>query len=82
MRERRVDVLRYRHEPRTLQILGVINSCNVSEIENITVIESVDVSCHHSVGSWQMCGYGLPVDDTRIPGMLEVGTRYSPTACT
>jgi len=61
--------------PGLCQILGVINSCNVSEIENITVIESVDVSCHHSVGSWQMCGYGLPVDDTRIPGMLEVGTR-------
>ena len=22
-----------------------------------------------------MCGYGLPVEDPRIPGMLEVGTR-------
>jgi 4-hydroxy-tetrahydrodipicolinate reductase len=61
--------------PGLCQILGVVNSCDVAEIENITVIESVDVSCHHSVESWQMCGYGLPVDDTRIPGMLEVGTR-------
>jgi 4-hydroxy-tetrahydrodipicolinate reductase len=61
--------------PGLCQILGVVNSCNVADIENITVIESVDVSCHHSVESWQMCGYGLPVDDPRIPGMLEVGTR-------
>jgi 4-hydroxy-tetrahydrodipicolinate reductase len=61
--------------PGLCQILGVVNSCDVAEIENITVIESVDVSCHHSVESWQMCGYGLPVDDPRIPGMLEVGTR-------
>ena len=61
--------------PGLCQILGVVNSCNVAEIENITVIESVDVSCHHSVDSWRMCGYGLPVEDPRIPGMLEVGTR-------
>jgi 4-hydroxy-tetrahydrodipicolinate reductase len=61
--------------PGLCQILGVINSCDVAEIENVTVIESVDVSCHHSVDSWQMCGYGLPVDDPRIPDMLEIGTR-------
>jgi 4-hydroxy-tetrahydrodipicolinate reductase len=61
--------------PGLCQILGVVNSSNVSEIENITVIESVDVSCHHSVKSWRMCGYGLPVEDPSIPGMLEVGTR-------
>src|SRR5271168_566658 len=39
------------------QILGVVCSADVAEIENITVIESVDVSCHHSVDSWRMCGY-------------------------
>ena len=61
--------------PGVCQILGVINSCNVSEIENITVVESVDVSCHHSVDSWRMRGCGLPVEDPRIPEMLEVGTR-------
>jgi hypothetical protein len=40
-----------------------------------TVIESVDVSCHHSVGSWEMCGYGRAIDDPEIPGVLEKGTR-------
>src|ERR1700751_1742972 len=30
------------------QILGVVCSADVAEIENITTIESVDLSCHHS----------------------------------
>ncbi len=32
------------------QILGVVCSADVAEIENVTTIESVDVSCHHSQG--------------------------------
>ncbi|MET8428933.1 dihydrodipicolinate reductase [Nocardia sp. NPDC004860] len=61
--------------PGLTQILGVVHTCDVAELENVTVIESVDVSCHHSVGSWQMVGYGRPVDDPAIPAMLERGTR-------
>ena len=61
--------------PGLTQILGVIHSCDVAEIENVTVIESVDVSCHHSVDSWEMVGYGRPIDDPEIPALLEKGTR-------
>jgi len=57
------------------QILGVVCSADVAEIENITTIESVDVSCHHSADTWKEVGYGLPVDDPRLPGMLEKYTR-------
>lgn len=52
------------------QIIGIVNSADVSEIENVTVIESVDVSCHHSVDTWKAVGYGLPVDDPSIPDSL------------
>ena len=34
------------------QILGVVCSADVAEIENVTTIESVDVSCHHSKDTW------------------------------
>ncbi|MDZ7884031.1 MAG: dihydrodipicolinate reductase [Mycobacterium sp.] len=57
------------------QILGVVCSADVAEIENVTTIESVDVSCHHSADTWKEVGYGLPVDDPRLPGMLEKYTR-------
>jgi 4-hydroxy-tetrahydrodipicolinate reductase len=57
------------------QILGVVCSADVAEIENITTIESVDVSCHHSPGTWVEVGYGRPVDDPQIPAMLEKYTR-------
>jgi len=57
------------------QILGVVCSANVAEIENITTIESVDVSCHHSKDTWIEVGYGRPVDDPEIPAMLEKYTR-------
>ena len=57
------------------QILAVAHSADVSEIENVTVIESVDVSCHHSVDTWKEVGYGVPVDDPSIPGSLEKYTR-------
>ncbi len=57
------------------QILGVVCSADVAEIENITTIESVDVSCHHSPDTWLEVGYGRPVDDPAVPGMLETYTR-------
>jgi 4-hydroxy-tetrahydrodipicolinate reductase len=60
--------------PGPTQILGVVNSANVADIENVTVIESVDGSCHHSAETWNNWGYGLPIEDPRIPRMLEKGT--------
>ncbi|WP_203336678.1 NAD(P)H-dependent amine dehydrogenase family protein [Nocardioides limicola] len=57
--------------PGLCQILGVVHTADVAEIENVTVIESVDVSCHHSADTWREVGYGLPVDDPALPGMLE-----------
>ena len=61
--------------PGLAQILSVVHTGDVAELENVTVVESVDVSCHHSAPTWQMCGYGRPVDDPEIPAMLEKGTR-------
>ena len=61
--------------PGVNQILGVVCSADVAEIENITTLESVDVSCHHSKDTWIEVGYGLPVDDPSIPGKLEKYTR-------
>ncbi|MDT5221919.1 MAG: 4-hydroxy-tetrahydrodipicolinate reductase, partial [Mycobacterium sp.] len=49
--------------PGVNQILGVACSADVAEIENVTTIESVDVSCHHSKETWIEVGYGLPVED-------------------
>jgi 4-hydroxy-tetrahydrodipicolinate reductase len=57
------------------QILAVVCSADVAEIENVTAIESVDVSCHHSKDTWIEVGYGLPVDDPSIPAKLEKYTR-------
>ena len=61
--------------PGVNQILGVVCSIDVAEIENVTTIESVDVSCHHSADTWQEVGYGLPVEDPQLPAMLEKYTR-------
>lgn len=61
--------------PGLCQILGVVHSADVADIENVTVIESVDVSCHHSVETWKEVGYGRPIDDPSIPGSLEKYTR-------
>ncbi len=61
--------------PGVNQILGVVCSADVAEIENVTTIESVDVSCHHSADTWKEVGYGLPVEDPELPRMLEKYTR-------
>ncbi|GFG84590.1 NAD(P)H-dependent amine dehydrogenase family protein [Mycolicibacter algericus] len=57
------------------QILGVVAAADVAEIENVTTIESVDVSCHHSKETWIEVGYGQPADDPEIPAKLEKFTR-------
>ncbi len=61
--------------PGVNQILAVACSADVAEIEHITCIESVDVSCHHSAGTWIEVGYGRPVDDPALPGMLRKYTE-------
>jgi 4-hydroxy-tetrahydrodipicolinate reductase len=53
------------------QILGIVHTADVAEIQNVTVIESVDVSCHHSVETWKEVGYGRSVDDPSIPESLH-----------
>ncbi|WP_040795133.1 NAD(P)H-dependent amine dehydrogenase family protein [Nocardia higoensis] len=60
--------------PGLTQILGIVHSADVAEIENVTVTESVDVSCHHSVDTWRAVGYGRPVDDPSIPDSLYTFT--------
>lgn len=61
--------------PGLAQILTVVHSADVTEIEKVTCIESVDVSCHHSVDTWRNVGFGDPVTDPDVPRKLELGTR-------
>ncbi len=61
--------------PGLAQILTIVHSADVADIENVTCIESVDVSCHHSAETWANCGFGRPVDDPEVPRLLELGTR-------
>jgi 4-hydroxy-tetrahydrodipicolinate reductase len=61
--------------PGLAQILTIVHSADVADIENVTCIESVDVSCHHSAPTWANCGFGCPVDDPEAPRRLELGTR-------
>jgi 4-hydroxy-tetrahydrodipicolinate reductase len=61
--------------PGLAQILTIVHSTDVADIEHILCKESVDVSCHHSVDTWKEVGFGLPVDDARLPSMLEQYTR-------
>jgi 4-hydroxy-tetrahydrodipicolinate reductase len=61
--------------PGLAQILTIVHSADVADIEKVTCIESVDVSCHHSAPTWANCGFGRPVDDPEVPGLLELGTR-------
>ena len=61
--------------PGLAQILTIVHSTDVADIENVTCIESVDVSCHHSAETWANCGFGRPVYDPEVPRLLELGTR-------
>ena len=61
--------------PGLAQILTIVHSTDVTDISHVLCKESVDVSCHHSVDTWVEVGYGRPVDDPAVPGMLEQYTR-------
>ena len=61
--------------PGLAQILSIVHSCDVADIEKVTCIESVDVSCHHSPPTWINCGFGAPADDPEQVRKLELGTR-------
>jgi 4-hydroxy-tetrahydrodipicolinate reductase len=61
--------------PGLAQVLTIVHSADVTEIERVLCKESVDVSCHHSVDTWNEVGFGRPVDDPAVPGMLEKYTR-------
>lgn len=61
--------------PGLAQILTIVHSTDVADIEKVTCIESVDVSCHHSVDTWINCGFGAPADDPEQVRKLELGTR-------
>ena len=61
--------------PGLAQILTIVHSADVADIEKVTCTESVDVSCHHSAPTWANCGYWRPLDDPEVPRMLELGTR-------
>lgn len=61
--------------PGLAQILTIAHSADVTEITRVLCKESVDVSCHHSVDTWNEVGFGRPVEDPEVPGMLEKYTR-------
>jgi len=59
--------------PGLAQILAIVNTSSMARVDHITVLETVDVSCHHSVDTWKNVGYGRPVDDPEVPRLLENG---------
>jgi 4-hydroxy-tetrahydrodipicolinate reductase len=59
--------------PGLAQILSVVATAGMGRVDHITVLETVDVSCHHSVDTWKNVGYGRPVDDPEVPGLLQTG---------
>jgi 4-hydroxy-tetrahydrodipicolinate reductase len=61
--------------PGLAQILTIVHSADVTEIERVLCKESVDVSCHHSVDTWVEVGFGRSVEDPAVPAMLEKYTR-------
>ena len=61
--------------PGLAQILTIAHSADVTEISHVLCKESVDVSCHHSVDTWEEVGFGRSVEDPAVPAMLEKYTR-------
>ena len=53
--------------PGLAQILSVVATAGMGRVDHVTVLETVDVSCHHSVDTWKNVGYGRPVDDPESP---------------
>jgi 4-hydroxy-tetrahydrodipicolinate reductase len=54
--------------------LGILCTAACTHVDYITVLESVDVSSHHSIKTWESVGYGLPIDHPDIPDLLKTGT--------
>jgi 4-hydroxy-tetrahydrodipicolinate reductase len=61
--------------PGLAQILTIVHSTDVTQIRHVLCKESVDVSCHHSVDTWNEVGFGRSIEDPAVPGMLEKYTR-------
>ena len=59
--------------PGLAQIVAIVSSAGMARVDHVTVKETVDVSCHHSVDTWRNIGYGRPVDDPELPDLLERG---------
>ncbi len=59
--------------PGLAQILSVVATAGMGRVDHLTVLETVDVSCHHSVDTWRNVGYGRPVDDPLVPALLQTG---------
>ncbi len=53
--------------PGLAQILTIVHSADVTDIERVLCKESVDVSCHHSVDTWNEVGFGRHVEDRGCP---------------
>ena len=67
--------------PGLAQILTIVHSTDVADIENVTCIESVDVSCHHSAETWANCGFGGRSTTPRCRGFSNWAPGCSRTAC-
>ena len=63
------------------QILGVVCSADVAEIENVTTIESVDVSCHHCRTPGSRSATACPSTTRRSRASWRSTPGSSPTAC-
>jgi 4-hydroxy-tetrahydrodipicolinate reductase len=61
--------------PGLAQVLTVLHSTDVADVQHVQCTESVDVSCHHSVDTWNEVGFGRSVTDPELPAMLEKYTR-------
>ena len=53
--------------PGLAQILSVVATAGMGRVDHVTVLETVDVSCHHSVDTWKNVGYGRPGGRSRDP---------------
>lgn len=60
--------------PGLLQAISVVSSCDVAAVEHVSALESVDVSFYQSVQTWVETGFGRPVTDPDLPGILEQRT--------
>jgi 4-hydroxy-tetrahydrodipicolinate reductase len=59
--------------PGVAQILSVVTTAGMGRLDHITVLETVDGPCHHSVDTWKNVGGGRPVDDPEVSVLLETG---------